>query len=544
MTKLAELPPEKRRLLEQRLREAQARKAQALGPRPRDGRPFPLSFPQLRLWFLDRLSPGTAAYNIPVPVRFHGPLSAEALERTLDALRERHESLRTTFAELDGEPVQVIHPFAPVPLPVDDLSHLSPDEREAEARRRVDEDAHTGFDLERGPLWRARLLRLAPEEHLLLLTLHHAIGDAWSLGVLTRELEALYDALLHGRPDPLEPLPLQYADFAAWQREHLDRPTVERHLAFWRRVLEGAPPALELPEYRPRPAEPSGRGEVLERRVPPAVAERVRAVAAAEDATPFAVVLAAFRLALARHAGQGDVVLGTAAAGRERRELAGVVGFVTNTLALRTELGGDPEFRALVRRERDTLLDAFEHQVLPFEQVVAELKLSADPGRNPVFQAMVTYQGLADFQGGGYGGLRLGEAVGRGEPVDFQLAKFDLAASVTQDADELWVHLQWASDLLDRPAAERIAHHALRLLERGVEDPGRRLSALDPMDAEERALVLGPWTRGAALPPAGEPVHRTFAARAAERPGAPALDGDPGPVSYAELDARADRIAR
>ena len=544
MTRLAELPAEQRRMLELRLKESQARKARALGPRARTGQPIPLSFSQRRLWFLERLNPGTGAYNLPAPIRLHGPVDAEALERALDALRERHESLRTVFGEHEGEPVQVILPFAPAALAMDDLSHLPGDAREAAARRLAGDDAHAGFDLARGPLFRARLVRLAPEEHLLLLTLHHAVGDAWSLGVMTRELERLYDALLHGRPGPLEPPALQFADFAAWQREHLDGPTVERHLAFWRRVLEGAPPVLELPEYRPVPLGPRGQGEMLERRVPRTLAERVRAVAAQEDATPFAVLLAAFRLALAAHAGHRDVVLGTAAAGRERRELDGLVGFVANTLALRTDLGGDPEFRALVRRERDTLLDAFEHQALPFERVVEALKLQPDPGRNPVFQAMLTYQGVDDFQGAGTVALRLGEASGRWEPVDFHPAKFDLTCAVVQDGDELWMMLEWAADLLPRPAAERIATHFLRLLERGAEDPARRISVLDPMDADERALVLGPWSRGAELSATASAAHRLFEARATEQPGAAALAGDGWMVSFAQLDARATRIAR
>ncbi|HEU0055157.1 MAG TPA: AMP-binding protein, partial [Longimicrobium sp.] len=271
--------------------------------------------------------------------------------------------------------------------------------------------------------------------------------------------------------------------------------------------------------------------------------EKVRAVASAEDATPFAVLLAAFRLALARHAG-ADVVLGTAAAGRERREIEGMLGFVANTLALRTDLGGDPEFRALVRRERDTLLDAFEHQALPFEQVVEALKLSPDPGRNPVFQTMVTYQGVDDFRGGGYGALRLGEARGEGEPVDFELSKFDLDAGILQSGGEMFLYLQWAVDLLDRPAAERIADHFLHLLERGVEDPSRRLSRLDETGAEERERVTGAWARGPALAPAEAPVHRLFEAHAAATPDAPALAGEEGTVSYAELDAWAGRIAR
>ncbi|HEU4452764.1 MAG TPA: condensation domain-containing protein, partial [Longimicrobium sp.] len=491
----------------------------------------------------DRLRPGTPAYNVPAPMRLHGPLDAGALDRALDALRERHEILRTTFAERDGEPVQVIHPFAPVPLAVDDLSHLPDDAREAEARRRVDEDAHTGFDLERGPLFRVRLARLGEDEHLLLLTFHHAVIDAWSLGVFTRELAELYGALVEGRPSPLEPVPLQYADFAAWHREQLSGAALERHLAFWRQALEGAPPALELPAFAPRPPEPSGRGDSLEVRLPAAAAERIRAMAAAEGSTPFAVLLAAFRLALARHSGQDDVVLGTAAAGRERRELAGMMGFVANTLALRTRLGGDPEFRELVRRERDTLLDAFEHQALPFERVVEELRLAPDPSRNPVFQAMLTFQDAGELAAWD-GGMRLGAAEAHGEALEFRSSKFDLSVSVTLGAGELWVQVQWAADLLERADAERLAGRFLRLLEQGVEAPGRRLSQLDGMEADERTRVLGAWTRGESVAPAAGPVHRLFEAHAARTPDAPALAWDGGNLSYADLDRRANRLAR
>ncbi|HLM67021.1 MAG TPA: condensation domain-containing protein, partial [Longimicrobium sp.] len=283
--RLAGLSPEKRRLLELRMQMQRAQTAgPALVPRPRDGRAFPLSFAQQRMWVLDRLDPGSAAYNMPSPLLLRGPLDVPALARALDALRERHESLRTTFAlaDAEGEPVQVIHPFVPAPLAMEDLSALPKDEREAETQRQVHADANTGFDLVRGPLFRARLLRRAEEEHVLLLCLHHSVSDGWSLGILARELGALYAAFSAGEPSPLAPLAVQYADFAVWQREHLAGENLARHLAFWRSALAGAPPALELPTDHPRPPVESHRGVLFRQRIGAELTARLRALAQAE----------------------------------------------------------------------------------------------------------------------------------------------------------------------------------------------------------------------------------------------------------------------
>ncbi|HEU0054322.1 MAG TPA: condensation domain-containing protein, partial [Longimicrobium sp.] len=318
--RLAALSAEWRTLLEARLAMTRVRAAGPV-PRPRPDGTAPLSFAQQRLWLVERMQPGGAAYNMPHPLALRGRLDASALHRALDALVERHESLRTTFTERFGVPVQVVHPPAPLPFPVDDLSSLAPEEREAEARRRIDADANTGFDLVEGPLFRARLLRLAEDEHVLLLCMHHIVSDGWSMGVLQRELGALYAAFAAWEPDPLPAPALQYADFAVWQREHLRGDTLRAHLDFWRGALKGAPPALELPTDRPRPAIESRRGRSVRSEVPAWLANELRELARDTGGTLFSVLLAALRVVLSRHAGQDDVVVGTPVANRTRGEV-------------------------------------------------------------------------------------------------------------------------------------------------------------------------------------------------------------------------------
>ncbi|HEX6038245.1 MAG TPA: condensation domain-containing protein, partial [Longimicrobium sp.] len=460
-SRLAGLSPEKRRLLELRLQTQRTQAAgPALVPRPR-GAPLPLSFAQQRLWVLDRLDPGSAAYNMPGPLRLRGPLDARALERALDALRERHESLRTTFGETaEGEPVQVIRPFAPAALETDDLSALDAEAREAEVARRVHADANTGFDLVAGPLFRAHLLRLAEDDHVLLLCLHHSISDGWSIGILSRELGALYDAFTAGHPHPLPPLPVQYADFAVWQRAHLAGEVLTRHLDFWRSRLSGAPPALELPTDRPRPAVESHRGMLLRTHVPAALAERVRALAQAENATVFAVLLAALRIVLARWSGQDDVVIGTPVAGRTRSEVEGLIGFFVNTLPLRGAVNPAEPFRALLARERVATLAAFDHQELPFERIVEELRIHRDLSRNPVFQVSLMLQN-ARVEAVGLTGVRIAPL-----EVSYDTARFDLGFDVYDEPDGgLRIETEYATDLFDRATAERLTGHLVRLLE-------------------------------------------------------------------------------
>ena len=480
--RLAGLPADKRRLLEMRLRMAREAVSgadpQAPRPRPRPDGTAPLSFAQQRQWVLEQMQPGTPAWNVSASQRLRGPLDVPALERALDALRRRHESLRTTFSQRGGQPVQVIHPFAPVPLPVEDLSSLGPAAREAEAERRATADLDTGFDLAAGPLFRARLLRLAADDHVLLACMHHVVSDGWSVGVIGRELAALYGAFAAGRPDPLPAPALQYADFAAWQREWLSGERLAGEVEFWRRTLAGAPPALELPLDHPRPPVQAHRGARVSVDLPPAAAGRLRALAREENATLFAVLLAALRVVLARWSGQGDVVIGTAVAGRTRVETEGLVGLFVNTLALRAPVAGDPAFRQQLRRERDAALDAFSHQELPFERVVEELKAPRDPSRTPVFQVMLSLH-AAGAEPAGLPGLE-------SEPplAEIQSSKFDLVFEAFDFGGGLTIALDYDVALFEAATAQALVDHLAHVLGGAAERPDAPISALaEPLPA-------------------------------------------------------------
>ncbi|HEU4452760.1 MAG TPA: amino acid adenylation domain-containing protein, partial [Longimicrobium sp.] len=506
-----------------------------LRPRRREGGEAPASFAQARLWLLDRLDPGGASYTLPSPLRIRGVLDAAALERALDAVRERHEVLRTTFAERGGAPVQVVHPFVPVPLPVDDLSSLPPAEREAEVAARVRADANGGFDLEAGPLFRARLLRLERDEHVLLLCMHHAVGDGWSLGILSAELGALYEAFHAGRPSPLPPLPVQYADFAAWQREHLAGEELERQLAFWRAALEGAPPALELAADHPRPPAGSHRGRLLKTRLPAGVGEGLRALARREGATLFHVLLAGVRLLLGRWAGQDDVVIGTPVASRSRGEVEGLIGLFVNTLPLRGDLSGDPSFAGLVRRERAGAVAAFDHQDLPFERIVEELRVPRDPGRNPLFQAMVLL------------GARTEAARPAGVEMvpleaDADTAKFDLTFDAREEeGGAIRLEVEYATDLFDASTVERMAGSLHALLRAAVARPDAPAHGLPLLEPEERARLLAIDRTPA--PAAAATVDALLAEQAERTPGAVALEAGGESLTYRQLHRRAGALA-
>ncbi|MBV9110592.1 MAG: amino acid adenylation domain-containing protein, partial [Gemmatimonadetes bacterium] len=539
LQRLHDLSPERRRLLELRMRvQRDGAAGLALRPRPRPDGTAPLSYAQARLWVLDRMDPGSAAYDMPHPLRIRGALDVAALRAALDALVARHETLRTTFAEREDGPVQVIHPPAPLPLPVADLSDLSDEAREGEVRRRVDEDANTGFDLVAGPLVRASLLRLSAEENVLLLCMHHAVSDGWSMGVFARELGALYAAAREERDAALPPLPVQYADFAAWQREELRGAEMERLAAFWRRTLEGAPPALELPADHPRPAAESHRGRTLKSRIAPELANRLRELARAEGATLFNVLTAAFRAVLARHSGQADVVIGTPVANRQRSELEGLVGFFVNTLPLRARVDAGESFRALVRRESETALAAFEHQALPFDRMVEELRLPRDPARNPVFQAMVTLQN-ARMDPVALGGVEITPLA-----PEYHTAKFDLTLDHYEEDDgAIRMEAEYATDLFDPASIERLAGHVHALLAEGAAHPGAPLRTLAGAAPGERETIAAANATASAYE-REMAVHRVFEARVIESPDAVAVEFGDVRLTYAEVDARATALAR
>ncbi|HVH13794.1 MAG TPA: condensation domain-containing protein, partial [Longimicrobium sp.] len=493
----------------------------------------PVSFSQQRLWMLDRLEPGRSDYAVPIALRLRGALDAAALQRACDALAARHESLRTVFRWLDGGVMQAVLPDGRLPIEPIDLTSSLPvraDARETELRRRMMEDAWRPFDLERGPLARASLYRLDADEHVLLLNLHHVVTDGWSTGVLLRELAALYRAFAAGSASPLGPPALQYADYAAWQRDRLRGPVGDAQVAWWTKALAGAPALLELPADRPRPPVWDGCGAVerfhLDRETADAVAELARA----EGCTPFMVLLAAFQAVLGRYARQDDVVVGTPVANRERPETRDVVGFFVNTLALRTDLSGDPPFRALLDRVREGTLGAFAHQDMPFERLVDALKVPRSAAHAPVFQAMFSLV-TAEVEPAPLAGLET-ETIS----VDGTHALFDLTLALRPRSDGMVGALEYATSLFDRGTAVRLIAHFRTLLTAACAAPDTRLSALPLLGEGEVDAALRAW-EGPALhsPPAA--IHARIAVQAARTPQAIALEGGGRWMTYGELAA-------
>src|SRR5262245_42857267 len=388
-SRIAELSPEKRAILFQQLQKQRERPAEAPGipVQSRAREFFPLSFAQQRLWFLNNFEPESPEYNIPQAFRIDGDLDPEVMQRALREVVRRHETLRTTFREVEGEPQQILAQVVDM-----EVSYLDARPRAenawAEAMRLAGADAREPFDLALGPLMRARLYRTGERQYLLYYNVHHIAYDGWSMGIFARELAAIYDAFAAGEPSPLPELPVQYLDFALWQREWLQGEVLERQLAYWRQQLASVPP-LEMPTDRPRPPVRTHEGAAVPLDLPGPAAEALKALAQREGSTLFIVLTAAFKALLHHWTTQEDVSVGTLIANRRRPEIEGLIGFFANTLALRTDLSGDPTFRELLGREREVSLDAYAHQDLPFEKLVEALNPPRDLARTPLFQAML-----------------------------------------------------------------------------------------------------------------------------------------------------------
>jgi amino acid adenylation domain-containing protein len=434
---------------------------------------LPMSFAQQRLWLFEQLQPGNSVYNQADAVRILGELDTSALERSLAEIVRRHEVLRTRFTIVAEEPVQVIDPFQPVPLPVTDLRHLSRGEREAEAQRRSAAEAERAFDLERGPLMRSQLLRLDSCEYVLLLARHHIVADGWSMGVYVRELAVLYSAFREGHPSPLPALPLQYADFAVWQRRGLQGETLEQELRYWEGRLRGMP-VMSLLTDRPRPSVRRFHGSSTTFELCSGLTHALRKLSRREGATLFMTLLAAFQILLARLSGQDDFAVGTPIANRSRKEWEGLIGFFVNTLVLRTDLSGDPTFRELLARVREVALGAYDHQDLPFEKLVEHLRPPRDLSRHPLFQAMFVLQNTPRTSVE-LPGLRLEDI-----PSDNGMALFDLTLSVDESDGQLFATLEYDEDLFERRTICRIAEDYRRLLQDIVADPGMRIGQFQP----------------------------------------------------------------
>jgi amino acid adenylation domain-containing protein len=504
---------------------------------PRGG-PLPASFSQQRLWFIDQLEPGSSAYNMRNAVGLEGSLDAAALAAALSGIVRRHEALRTTFGEEQGEPRQVIAEPAPLPLPLLDLSGLPAAAREEEVRRIATAESRRPYDLARGPLLRCALLRLGERRHALLVGMHHIVSDGWSMGVFVRELGALYRALVTDEPAALPELPVQYADFAVWQRRWLSGEALKDQLAWWTGQLAGAPQAVELPLDRPRPPVQSYRGGHVYLSLG-ALEERLAAASRRLGVTPFMILLAGLGALLSRLGGQTDVVVGSPVANRRRAELEDLIGFFVNTLALRVDLSGDPTLDELARRVREMALGAYAHQEVPFERLVDELRPGRALSHSPIFQVMLAVQNLPASHLD-LAGLTL-------SPLRFETGQthYDLSLFLIPRPGEGGVlAMEYASDLFDAATVERLLGRFHRLLA-AVADGGEgtRLSALPLMGEEEREQILRGWNATATAYPREATLASLFEEQARRTPGALAVVGGGEDLTYAEVSRRAGRLA-
>jgi amino acid adenylation domain-containing protein len=516
-----------------------AEMVQRAGPIVRVSReqPLPVSFAQQRLWFIEQLEPTAAAYCIPQLLSIKGHLNVLALEESFNEIVRRHEVLRTIFQVNDGDPVQVIKPFQPAPLPVVDVSALPPDKREATSNELCAEEVRRPFDLEHGPLVRVKLLRLEAEDYLLIVTMHHIVTDGWSSGVLVREVAALYEAFLSDRPSPLPELEIQYADYAAWQQQWLRDEALEEQLAYWRKHLGGSPPLLELPTDRPRPLHLSYRGGQLPFALTADLTRKLKELGRDEGATLFMMLLAGFQTLLHRYTGQDEIIVGTPIANRQRGELENLIGFFVNTLAMRVDLTGSPTFRELLARVKEVALGAYAHQDVPFEKLVEELQPERDLSRTPLFDVLFALQN-ASSQQLELPGLSLTPRV-----FDSGAARFSLECLMWEQADTLHGVFIYSKDLFDETTVRRMLTHFLTLLESIAAAPDESITSLPLLTGEEEHQLLVAWNDTQASLPEELCVHHLFAQQAESTPDALALVFGDERLDYRELNRRANRLA-
>ncbi len=497
--------------------------------------PAPLSFSQQRLWFLDQLDPRSILYNIHTVLYVEDDLDLASLEKAVAEVMRRHEALRTRFAVADGVAVQVVDPPRSVPLPVVDLSRLPPGAAEREYSRRTDADIRTPFDLAKGPLFRAQLMTVAPGDHRLVMTMHHIVSDGWSLGVLHRELQELYAAYSTGREPTLPALPIQYADFAVWQRQRLQGDELALLLSWWRTHLDGAPHLINLPTDRPRPQEQTHRGETQTRRLPEHLRPVLEDVGQREGATLFITLLTAWYVLLHRFSGEEEIVIGTPIANRTRTETEPLIGFFVNTLLIRASIDGNPTFRELLGRVRDAANGAYAHQDLPFERLVAELAPERRLSHTPLFQCFFAVQN----EGSGLRTVHVPDEIGTVATTSM----FDLSLTMLDASPELAASFEYSTELFDEATIARLMGHLERLLEGIAADADRPIFAYALLSEAERKQVLYDFNATAVPYPPVETVIDLFEACVARTPDSIAVKGEHGQLTYAELDTAGSRLA-
>jgi amino acid adenylation domain-containing protein len=499
---------------------------------------WPLSFAQERLWFLEQLMPGSAMYLMPLAVRLVGALKVEALEQTISEIVRRHEVLRTSFPVLDGVPRQLISPAEALNLQIEELRGLTPEARLAEAERLAREEAQTPFDLSRGPLLRVRLLQLAKDEHVVLLTMHHIVSDGWSMGVIIQEVATLYETYSRGESSPLPELTVQYADFALWQRRWLTGPVLERQLSYWRSHLSGHLPILSFPTDKPRPRLRSNHGAALPLSLSTELSQQLKALCQQRGVTMFMLLLAAWQVLLSRYSGQEDICVGTPIANRNRAETEGLIGFFVNTLVMRTDLSGNPTFVEILERVREVCLGAYGHQDVPFEKLVEELEPEREMGRTPLFQTMMVLQNAPQ------GTLELPDLTLHSLNTGGDVVKFDLKLSVSESEGGLYGELSYSTELYEAESMRRLMQHFIVLLESMARDTGQRISEVRLLRGREREQVLVEWNETGMEYERERRIEELFEEQVKRTPEAVALVFDDQHLTYRELNRRANQLAR
>ena len=540
--RITALNPEQRAVFEAALKAKglHAPQVDQIPRRPReDTNLFPTSIDQERLWFIEQLQPGNAAYNIFSASRIKGPLDASLMERVVNELVARHEVLRTTFTVVDDQPMQFIHQQMHVKLTPFDLQSLPLEEREQEALRLVTEDFSRPFDLEKGPLLRVGLLRLAENDHVLHVNMHHTVTDRWSGAIFEQETGVLYEALAHNKPSSLPELAIQYVDYALWQRSRAESEIYRAQAEYWKRRLSGAPFVLEVPTDFPRPPMQNFRGARVYARYSKTLLNKLRDLSRREGVTMFTLALAAYKALLYRYTNQDTILVGTTFANRNRPELQNMVGYLLNLIVLSTDVSGNPTFRELLQRERATVLEGFANQDLPFGKLVQELRPTQDASRNPIVQHSLIYLDFPE--------LTVMETLGltaKHLDIDNGASRFDMTLAMTETGEGYEVDIEYPTDLYRRERIERMTKHLENILESVVADPAQRLLELPLLSGDEKRQLLIEWNDTTIEYPSEQCIHELFEAEVRRRPGDVALVFEDERFTYTELNEQANRVAR
>jgi amino acid adenylation domain-containing protein len=536
--RVSRLSPEKRALLEKRLRGEIDRKPEAQIPRTDRYGELPASFAQMRLWFFDQLEPQSPTYNIPLAIRMSGKLDIHVFRRSLDEIARRHEVLRTSFKiGRRGQPIQIIEPPKPVELSIIDLEPFPTTIRDSKAIEMAEESARKPFDLNRAPLWRINLFRNSNDEYLFLLVMHHSISDGWSKEIFLQELAKIYEAYSNGRPSPLPEITVQYVDYAAWQRERLKGERLEALFDYWKTQLKGDLPVLELPLDYPRPAAQTFSGENYYFRLPGPILESLKSFSQDEGATIFMSLMAVFDILLWRYTGQTDLLIGTPISNRERRELEGLIGYFVDTLVIRGNVSGNPSAREVVCRIREAALGAFENRELPFEKLVDGLDLERNLSYTPIFQVMFALQN-APAMPVEIHGLRMERL-----EIETGTSMFDLTLVVTEIEQGLDCYFEYNIDLFNAETVRRMASHFQTLLSSMLSNPDQPISKLKMLSAPEETQILIEWRGGNEQSPQAKTLVQIFEEQVSQTPENMALIFREQKISYRELNRRANKLA-